>query len=123
MLGKKGWYRYIPITNKNVRSVTLHIYYHYQNGNKTLRSFCHLLMLLFALQMNTFLMKNLCQLYLSKHTYFNTYKIAILLKKVAFLQKNNNRHFGYRRKETCFWCQNNVYIIIIIGCFELKLCI
>ena len=57
MLGKKGWYRYIPITNKNVRSVTLQIYYHYQHGNKTLRSFCHPLMLSFALQMNTFLIK------------------------------------------------------------------
>ena len=57
MLGKKGLQRYIPITNKNVRSVTPHIYYHYQHGNTTLRRFCHPLMLSFALQMNTFLMK------------------------------------------------------------------
>ena len=70
----------MPITNKHVWSVTLHIHYHYQHGNKIIRHFCHHLMLLFARQMNTFLMKNLFQLYLSIHSYFNT-KIADILVK------------------------------------------
>ena len=77
----------IPITNKHVRSVTLHKHYHYQHGNKVLRCFCHHLMLLFARQMNTFLMEKSLST-ISFYTFIFQYlQNSNFIKKVVFFTK------------------------------------
>ena len=87
---------YLQITDKSVRSVTLHT--HYQHVNTLLKSLNYYLMLSFVRQRNNLLMKKHCPL--SLYLYIFLYlQNGYYIQKFAFLQDINGNFIIEGKKQ------------------------